>query len=121
MQQYASAGRNLPMMQAERLFNRFLDVLSTEKTKKRPVYYYADKLCISSKYLSVICKQMSDRTASEWIGTYLEEDIRYLLCNTDKPMKEVCVILNFPNLSFFGKYVRQHFGCTPSQLRKQGK
>ena len=111
-----SAGSG-PVMQAERIFNRFLDVLAAEKTKKRPVYYYADRLCISSKYLSVVCKQMSDRTASDWIESYLGEDIRYYLRNTDKPLKEVCEILNFPNLSFFGKYVKSHFGCTPSQMR----
>ena len=33
-------------------------------------------------------------------------------------MKEVCDILNFPNLSFFGKYVKTHFGLTPSEFRK---
>ena len=106
--------------QAEILFNRFIDMLSAEKVKKHPVYYYASHLCISPKYLSVVCKQMSDKTASDWIEEYVAEDIRYYLRNTMKPMKEVCDILNFPNLSFFGKYVKMHFGCTPSEFRRQG-
>ena len=32
-------------------------------------------------------------------------------------MKEICEILNFPNVSFFGKYVKQHFGMTPTDYR----
>ena len=72
-----------------------------------------------AKYLSVVCKQMSDRTASSWIEEYLNEDIRFHLRNTTKPIKEICKILNFPNLSFFGKYVKGQFGCTPTEYRKQ--
>lgn len=105
--------------QAEIIFNRFIDILSAEKQKKHPVYYYASQLCISPKYLSVVCKQMSDRTASSWIEEYLNEDIRFHLRNTTKPIKEICKILNFPNLSFFGKYVKGQFGCTPTEYRKQ--
>ena len=104
--------------QAELLFNRFIDILSAERVKKQPVYYYADQLCISPKYLTVVCKQMSGRTASDWIEEYLADDIRFYLRSTSKPMKEVCDILNFPNLSFFGKYVKTHFGLTPSEFRK---
>lgn len=36
-------------------FNRFLQILSSEDVKHRPIDFYADRLCISSKYLSVIC------------------------------------------------------------------
>ena len=104
--------------QAEILFNRFIGLLSSEKQKKRPVYYYASQLCITPKYLSVVCKQMSDRTASDWIEDYVVEDIRFYLRNTVKPIKEICEILNFPNMSFFGKYVKAHFGCSPTEFRR---
>ena len=105
--------------QAEIIFNRFIDILSAEKQKKHPVYYYASQLCISPKYLSVVCKQMSDRTASSWIEEYLNEDIRFHLRNTTKPIKEICKILNFPNLSFFGKFTKGHLGVSPTEFRKR--
>ena len=98
-------------------FQRFLDLLSNSSTKHRTVASYADELCISPKYLSAICKKNSDKTATEWIREHVLEDIRYYLRQTDLSIKQVSDELQFPNPSFFGKYVKEHFGMTPSQLR----
>ncbi|MBQ8656704.1 MAG: AraC family transcriptional regulator [Prevotella sp.] len=99
-------------------FQRFLDLLSQSKVKHRKVEAYASELCISPKYLSVICKKHSGKTANEWIAEHVQEDIRYYLCHTDLSVKQVSYRLGFPNPSFFGKYVKEHFGLTPTQLRK---
>lgn len=98
-------------------FNRFLQVLSDEEIKHRAVEYYADRLCISAKYLSVLCKKSSGKAARQWIDEYTVEDIRYHLFNTEMSIKEIAFKLGFENLSFFGKYVRRHFGKSPSELR----
>ena len=47
------------------------------------------------------------------------EDIRYCLKQTDMSIKQICDRLGFPNPSFFGKYVKDHFGMTPIQLREK--
>lgn len=98
-------------------FNRFLQILSSEDIKHRPIDFYADRLCISSKYLSVICSKVSGKSARQWIDEYTVEDIRYHLFNTDYSIKEIAYRLGFENLSFFGKYVKRHFGKSPSELR----
>lgn len=98
-------------------FNRFLQILSSEDVKHRPIDFYADKLCISAKYLSVICSKVSGKSARQWIDEYTVEDIRYHLFNTDYSIKEIAYRLGFENLSFFGKYVKRHFGKSPSELR----
>lgn len=98
-------------------FNRFLQILSSEDVKHRPIDFYADRLCISSKYLSVICSKVSGKSARQWIDEYTVEDIRYHLLNTDYSIKEIAYRLGFENLSFFGKYVKRHFGNSPSELR----
>ncbi len=99
-------------------FQRFLDLLHTTKVKHRTVESYACELCISPKYLSVICKKYSGKTANEWITEHVMEDIRYYLRQTDLSIKQVSDQLGFPNSSFFSKYVREHFGVTPLQLRQ---
>lgn len=99
-------------------FQRFLDLLHTSEVKHRTVESYASELCLSPKYLSAICKKQSGRTANEWITEHVMEDIRYYLRQTDLSLKQVCDRLGFPNTSFFGKYVREHFGVTPIQLRQ---
>ena len=98
-------------------FQRFLDLLHSTDVKHRTVEAYANDLCISPKYLTAICKKQSGRTANEWITEHVLEDIRYYLKQTDLSMKQICDQLGFPNPSFFGKYVKDHFGMTPMEFR----
>ena len=98
-------------------FHRFLDLLHAGQRRRRSVESFANELCISPKYLSVICKKHSGKTANEWIKECVMEDIRYYLKETDLSIKQICHQMGFPNPSFFGKYVKQHFGCTPMEYR----
>jgi AraC-like DNA-binding protein len=98
-------------------FQRFLDLLHTTDVKHRTVEAYANDLFISPKYLTTICKKNSGKTANEWITEHVIEDIRYYLKQTDLSVKQICNQLGFPNPSFFGKYVKDHFGMTPIEFR----
>lgn len=105
--------------QRDVLFKRFLRLLSESQIKSRFVSTYAAKLCITPKHLSSVCKQVSGKTALAWINECISKDIRYWLKNSDKSIKEIAAMLDFPNISFFGKYCRSHCGASPVQLRKQ--
>ncbi len=105
--------------QREVQFKRFVKLLSDCDVKPRSVSWYADKMCLSPKRLSQICKQVSDRTALDWINEYVCKDISQWLKNSDKSIKEIAYLLNFPNISFFGKYCRKHFGVSPTIYRLQ--
>ena len=98
-------------------FQHFLDLLHSNDVKRHTVEAYASKLCISPKYLTAVCKKNSGKTANEWITEHVLEDIRYYLRQTDLSIKQICDKLAFPNPSFFGKYVKDHFGMTPLELR----
>ena len=98
-------------------FQRFLDLLHSSEIKRRTVEAYASELCISPKYLTAVCKKSSGKTANEWITEQVLEDIRYYLRQTDLSIKQICDKLAFPNPSFFGKYVKDHFGMTPLEFR----
>lgn len=98
-------------------FQKFLDLLHSGNAKYRSVEEYAGDLCISPKYLTAICKKQSGKTAIHWIREQVLNDIRYYLQETDLNIKQICHKLDFPNPSFFGKYVKDHFGMTPMQLR----
>lgn len=99
------------------IFNRFLDLLQHTKQKHKTLEYFASELCISTKYLTVICKKNSGKTANQWITEYLLADITHYLLHTELSVKEIANKLDFPNSSFFGKYVKEHFGCTPLEYR----
>lgn len=101
------------------LFERFLDLLQQNEVKHRPVEYFAQQLCITPKYLSIVCKRHSCKTAIEWITEYTLSDITYYLRSTNKSIKEIASILGFSNTSFFGKYVREHFHMSPLKYRQK--
>lgn len=99
-------------------FRNFLQLLGSSAQKRHPVKYYADKLHISPKYLSIICRRSSGKSALEWIDNYVLEDVRFYLRNTDLSIKQVADKLGFANLSFFGKYIRRHLKMSPKDYRR---
>lgn len=112
----------LHMSRSSMLFKQFVELLTSLEVKPRYLEYYSNRLCISSKYLSNICKENSGKTAYDWIIEYATEDVNRLLSHSDMSIKEISNYLEFPNLSFFGKYVKAHLGCSPTEFRrKKGK
>ena len=106
---------------ADLIFQKYIDLLSSMYPRNRTVAYYADKLNVTPKYLSVVCKQIGGKTALYYINSYVNEDIRQQLTKSTKTIKEICSELDFANLSFFGKYVRRQFGVGPTEYRKRNK
>lgn len=104
--------------QGERLFKDFVKMLTSDEIKSRSVSTYADRLCITPKYLSSVAKQMSGQTASFWINSAIVKDAKYMLKYTDKSIKEIAMLMEFPNVSFFGKYFKSHVGVSPMEYRR---
>ena len=44
-------------------------------------------------------------------------EAKRLLLNPKNSIKEVSVQLNFTEQSFFGRYFKQHVGCSPSEYK----
>ena len=108
-----------PFSAGETLFKKFIELLTSLHPKPRTLGYYAETLCVTPKYLSTTCKNCSGQTASQLIDFYVTKDIEYLLKYTTKSIKEICIELDFPNLSFFGRYVKKHLGISPRAYRER--
>lgn len=104
---------------AEKLFAKLVNMLENHATKERRVAYYAERLCVTPKYLSAVCKARSGHTASELINSFVVKEIAFRLKQTDRSIKEIASDMNFPNLSFFGKYVKANLGMSPKQYRQK--
>lgn len=103
----------------ELLFKRFVQLLSSYKGSDRSVKAYADQLYVTPKYLSSVCKTVSGKTALDWIHDFLAHAITHKLKYTDGSIKEIADALGFPNISFFGKFVKRRFGMSPKEYRQQ--
>jgi AraC-like DNA-binding protein len=103
------------------IFNRFLQMLNNEPHKRQQVAIYADRLNISPKYLSSICKKVSGKNPMRWITESVMDDCYQRLKDTDMSVKEIASELGFPNASFFGQYFREQAGMTPIAYRNKHK
>ena len=103
---------------AEEIFTQFLLLVEKNFREERRVGWYAEQLCISAKYLSETVKAVSKRTPNDWIDSYVTMELRMLLRNTQKTIKEITQELHFSNQSFLGKYFKEHTGKSPSEYRR---
>ena len=104
----------------EQLFARFMELVASHHRKERSVGFYASELSITPKYLSTLIKQVSSKTAAEWIDEYVILEAKALLKYSDKSIQEIAYHLNFPTQSFFGKYFKHHTGMSPSRYKAIG-
>ena len=115
--QYSDDGGS--MKQANLLFRKFIELLTENEGKTCSVKKYAEELCITPKYLSFISKTVSGKTALEWIHEYTVKAIERYLKHSNLSIKEIADRLDFPNLSFFGKFTKNHLGVSPTEFRRQ--
>ena len=101
----------------EVLLEDFLDFVQKHYKEERSVEFYADKLCLTPKYLSTVIRQTSGKTAGEWIDEYVVLEAKALLKSTKMTIQQISEELNFPSQSFFGKYFKRLAGVSPKEYK----
>ncbi|MBD5312590.1 MAG: helix-turn-helix domain-containing protein [Bacteroides sp.] len=107
------------LQQTKTIYKEFITLLSTTSFHHRNIEWYTDKLYVTAKYLSNICRKYSGHPASEVIKDYVKADIRIQLKNSNLSIKEITAYLGYPSATFFGKCVKRWFNMTPRQLREK--
>ena len=105
----------------EQLVDRFLKLVQMHCRQERQLDFYAQELCISSKYLAATVKTVTSKTAGDWIEDYVMLEAKAMLTNTDMTISQISDHLHFPDTSTFGKYFRRHTGLSPKEFRKQSR
>lgn len=89
--------------------------------ENRSVAFYADKLHITPKYLTMVVKEVSGMSAKDWITEYILQEIKFLLKNSSLNVQEIAIRTHFSNQTSLGRFFRQHTGLSPSDYRKQNQ
>ena len=97
------------------IFDRFIYLVNQHATHEHQISFYADRMCLTERYLGTVIRQASGVTAKEWIDRALITRIKVELMHTDKPVARIADDLNFPNPSFFSKYFKRLVGITPGE------
>lgn len=98
-------------------FIKLIRLIEKYYMQERGVAFYADKLCLSPKYLSVLSKSVCGYTVQELVFRAIIRKSIFWLKNTNKSVQEISDDLNFPNASFFGTFFKKQTGLAPSYYR----
>ena len=105
--------------QQHQLMEEFMAMLERgDFRQNRDIGYYADKLCVTSKYLSEVCKKVSGLPAAFWITRYTSLDISRLLRDRNLSFTVISEMFGFSSLSHFSRYVLTNLGAKPSDFRE---
>lgn len=102
----------------EEIFSQFAKLVMKHNKQERKVAFYANKLCITPKYLSEVVKDKTRKTPIEWINDSVIIITKTLLKSTDLSIIQISEELNFPNSSFFCKFFKKHTGISPLKYRE---
>ena len=99
------------------VFEQFIALVNEYHNSERGMAFYAEKMCLTPKYLSKLIKQASGRSAPEWIDSFVILEAKNMLKYSGMTIKEIVYKLHFPNQSVFYKFFKAHTGMTPSEYR----
>lgn len=106
--------------QGDVIFKRFMEILTSRRGSIRSVTEVANEIGVTSKYLSVVIKKVSGKNALQLIHEQVTNEIIRRLKYTDDSIQEISKQMNFPSVSFFGKYFKSQTGISPKQYRQRG-
>ena len=113
-----STKEDTPSSRQNEILNQFFLLLRERGSHQREVSFYADKMCLTPKYLSTRIKKITGKSVFEWINTTTIIKSKVLLKTNDKSIAHISEELNFPNPSFFSRFFKKHTGITPNEYRK---
>ena len=103
----------------ETLVRKFFDLLIDSCETRRNVSYYADRLCITPKYLTTVVKSVSNRPAQNWINDAVLVRAKRYIITTDLTINQIADRLHFHTASSFVRFFRVHAGLSPLEYRKR--
>lgn len=103
-------------------FQQLLDLYYHENKVRQlglpTVSYMADKLNVSSRYLSDLLKQETGKTALELIHLHLIKEAKNLLADDRMNISEISFSLGFENANYFARLFKKVVGVPPNVFRE---
>lgn len=103
----------------DEVFKKLMNLVHEHCSSQREVTFYANKLCISTKYLTGICRSVTGVPAKKIIDDFAILEIKVLLQSTELTIQEIADRLCFPDQSYLGRYFKRHEGISPKEYQNQ--
>lgn len=109
------------MKRSDGILKEFAELLAANIRSETSVGFYAEKLCISKQYLSLIVREKMRVPISTVISSMRTEIAARLLRDPEKTIQQVAEELAFSDQSSFGKFFKKHTGTSPLKYRQNLK
>lgn len=106
------------MSRADGIMKEFAELLVKHIHKETNVEFYAEKLCISKQYLSLIVKEKTRVTIGTIISAMRAETAARLLRDPEMTIQQIAEELSFADQSSFGKFFKKQTGLSPLKYRQ---
>ena len=99
-------------------FKQFVELIDAHVKQEHEVAFYANKLNITAKYLSEVCKSKSGFKAKEIISTFLISKLKQEIVMSGKSIKTIAYEYGFADQSSMGKFFSKITGMSPGEFKK---
>jgi AraC-like DNA-binding protein len=106
-----------PSTREQTIYDRFIYLVSRYAKQEHHLAFYADKMCLTERYLGSVVRQVSGLTAKQWIDKSLIACLQSELRHSDKTLAQLADEMNFPNPSFLCKYFKRLTTLSPLAYR----
>lgn len=117
-QERALPQRSVPP-RVEEIFIGFLRLLPLHFAEHHDIAFYAERLNISTVYLSRVVRQVTGRTVIDYINQFLVMEASFLLRTSDLSISQIAGQLHFSDLASFSKFFSRQKGVSPKEYRCQ--
>lgn len=101
------------------LYNQFTSLIAQYYREAHGVAFYADRLSISTRYLSLITEKVTSKTPKQLIADYLMQEAKVLLETSTLTIQEISDKLGFSSQSLFAKFFHSQQGYAPKEHREK--
>lgn len=103
---------------SKEIVRRLVEEIIVNYENERAPAFYADRLHITPQHLSSTVSKVTGKRVTDIIAQIVIADAQAKLKSTDMSVQEIAYSLNFPNVSFFGKYFKRYAGISPRGFRE---
>lgn len=103
----------------EEIFIGFIRLLPHHYAEHHDISFYADRLHISSVYLSRVVRQVTGRTVVDFINQMLLMEATFLLQTSKLNITQIADRLHFADTPSFSKFFSRLKGMSPKEYRKK--
>ncbi len=119
MKRQGNSGEHIFKSRKEDIYHQFMYLINEHSREHRDVAYYAEKLCISTRYLAEVTKETANESPKQSIDYYIISEIKLMLTFSEMSIQQIADYLHFPDQSYLGRFFKHHTGLSPLAFRMQ--